>query len=59
LEKTLKEQEAKEKIEVIYHGDDSSIVPHRSTPNICYSWRENLEEPSNKEVLPFVKMEKV
>jgi hypothetical protein len=57
-EKKLKEY--KEKIEeVVYHSDTSSIVPQTSTHNICYSWRENMEEPSNKEIFPHVKIEKI
>jgi hypothetical protein len=59
LEKWSKGLKKKDRIEeVIYHSDTSSIAPQTSTHNICYSWRENLEEPSSKEIFPHVKIEK-
>lgn len=53
-EKRLKEYKEEA---VAYHCDTSSIALQTSGHNICYSWMEIIEEPSNKEVFPNVKAE--
>ena len=40
---------------IIYNYDTSTIALNVSTYNINYSYQEVLEEPSNKEIFPFVK----
>ncbi len=43
---------------VVYSYDTSTITPNFSTYNICYSYQEILEEPTNKNILPFIKKER-
>ena len=39
---------------IIYYFETTSIVPQVSTHGIVYSWQKTLEEPSSKEVYPYV-----
>jgi len=43
---------------VVYNYDTSTITTNFSTYNICYSYQEILEEPTNKDILPFIKKER-
>jgi len=40
---------------IVYHSDTTTIVPKSTDYNICYSWQEPLEEPTNKEILPHIR----
>jgi len=50
------ETKTKEEEAIIYHADSSSIVPQTSTYSISYYWEEPLEELSNKDIFPYVKI---
>jgi len=57
LEKEI-EEEHEIHPSVIYFTDSSSIISYDkfSDFSICYSWDRQLEEPSNKEILPNVEL---
>jgi len=48
----LEQEQHKE--DIVYHIDTTSIGFEPTQFNVCFSWQDPLEEPSNKEVNPHI-----
>jgi len=55
----MNEEKRVEKEPVLYHIDTSTIALDFSTFAISYSWQQQLEEPSNKDIFPYIRIEKL
>ena len=47
-------EQEQDKEDVIYHLDITTVSGAPVEFNICFSWQDPLEEPSNKEVNPHI-----
>lgn len=55
MEKIKMNKKKDNKNKKINYFNTSTIAPNISTSNICYSYQKLLEEPTNKEILSFIK----
>jgi len=47
-------EQEQDREDIVYHIDTTSIGIELTQFNVCFSWQDPLEEPSNSEVNPHI-----